>query len=144
MKKSIKILLILVMLILALNLSVFAVSFEGIETGRDTGEAQTLTPDSSSSGVTDITTEKKNEKKPQVTESTPTVSDTTSTSTSTTTTTTTSTATEDKTNVVRDKEIAKDKQLPETGADVTLVYVILALVVVSAFAYFKVVKYNID
>lgn len=138
MKKSIKILLILVMLILALNLSVFAVSFEGIETGRDTGEAQTLTPDGSSSGVTDITTEKKNEKKPQVTESTPTVSDTTSTSTSTTT------ATEDKTNVVRDKEIAKDKQLPETGADVTLVYVILALVVVSAFAYFKVVKYNID
>lgn len=140
MKKSIKILLILVMLILALNLSVFAVSFEGIETGRDTGEAQTLTPDGSSSGVTDITTEKKNEKKPQVTESTPTVSDTTSTSTSTSTTT----STEDKTNVVRDKEIAKDKQLPETGADVTLVYVILALVVVSAFAYFKVVKYNID
>ncbi len=43
-----------------------------------------------------------------------------------------------------DKNIAKDKNLPDAGFDRNMIYIISALVVIAVFAYIKVVKYNVD
>ncbi len=52
------------------------------------------------------------------------------------------------TDLVEDKvaedKVADDKVLPDAGFDQSMIYIIAALVLFAVFAYFKVVKYNLD
>lgn len=46
--------------------------------------------------------------------------------------------------VLAEDKVAEDKSLPDAGFDHRMIYIITALIVFAVFAYFKVVKYNLD
>lgn len=126
MKKKVLVVLVMVSLLVAVCGTVFATDI------TSTGNQITISNSATTGNSINITTTNTN-----------TTGNTTNTLNVSSTYNTNSANTNTNTNTNRVNTSA-DSTLPKAGADTTVVFVILALVVSSAYAYKKVSDYNID